>query len=121
MTAQSERIRELQNNLDVHGSSPETVSPDQFQREASVETEVRPKSAPEPKLAASEVNVNLTDEATISALPTIGPILAKRIVAERVDRFFSDLDDLAVRCALMPHQVERIRPLARFVRCVRYA
>ncbi|HOK70826.1 MAG TPA: helix-hairpin-helix domain-containing protein [Bacillota bacterium] len=64
--------------------------------------------------APLEVRINIASETEIAALPTVGPILAKRIIQERTQRPFSSTDDLVSRCDLKPHQIVRIAPFIKF-------
>jgi DNA uptake protein ComE-like DNA-binding protein len=58
------------------------------------------------------VDINNAAEEQIATLPSIGFIVAKRIVNVRQERGgFRSVEDLANSVNLSPHVVERIRPL----------
>lgn len=70
----------------------------------------RPSPA-QPMLAP--IDINSATEAELSALPRIGPALARRIVEDRaVSGDFSSVDDLDRVPGIGPRTVEAIRPHA---------
>ncbi|MBW3634470.1 MAG: helix-hairpin-helix domain-containing protein, partial [Chloroflexi bacterium] len=82
-----------------------------------------PLAAPRPKPApvntprqdvAHTMDLNTAAESDLASLPGIGPVLAKRIVAERSSRGgFSNVEQLA-EIGVPPHVVVRLRPLVAF-------
>ncbi|MER3447926.1 MAG: hypothetical protein C4291_14345 [Candidatus Dadabacteria bacterium] len=58
------------------------------------------------------IYVNRASEAAIASLPGVGPILAKKAVAEREMRGgFRSVEEFGEALGLKPHIVERLRPL----------
>ncbi len=69
----------------------------------------RPSSGSTPE----RVELNRATEEELTALPGIGPALAARIVAARVEAPFTSVEDLVRVRGIGPATVERLRPLAR--------
>lgn len=68
-------------------------------------------SPTQPTLAP--IDINTATEAELSALPRIGPALARRIVEDRaVSGAYSSIDDLDRVPGIGPRTVEAIRPHA---------
>jgi len=65
-------------------------------------------------LARHVVDVNAAPAGEIEALPSVGRVLAARIVAERAGRPFADADDLGRVPGVGKTTLARLRP---FVRC----
>lgn len=62
---------------------------------------------------AHAVDLNAAGEAELALLPGIGPSLARRIAADRVQRGpFATVDDLRRVKGIGPATLERIRPFA---------
>lgn len=63
--------------------------------------------------AIAPIDINAATEAELSALPRIGPALARRIVEDRaVSGRFASIDDLDRVPGIGPRTVEAIRPHA---------
>jgi len=106
--SQETRLKEMEAKSQGPGlktSTPASVD--------NAKTKVKNTPDPEPDII-QQVDVNVADEMSIAKLPTIGPIVAKRIIQERNIRPFQSLDDLESRCGLKPHQVMRLRPIVEF-------
>jgi len=67
-------------------------------------------------LARHVVDVNAASAGEIEALPSVGRVLAERIVAERANGPFADADDLRRVSGVGRTTLARLRP---FVRCGR--
>jgi len=109
MSSQEQRLEELQANL----------GPPQHETSTSAltnKTEAVVKNIPDQTQTDNmqPVDVNVADEMSIAKIPTIGPILAKRIIQERNTRPFQSLEDLESRCGLKPHQAMQLRPIVEF-------
>lgn len=62
--------------------------------------------------AGVALDLNGATERELASLPGVGPVLAKRAVAERAQRGgFGSVDELGQILSLKPHVVERLRPL----------
>lgn len=68
------------------------------------------RPAPEP---ARPVEVNSASERELARLPGVGPVLAKRALAERDARPFQSVEDFGEALELQPHMIERLRPFVR--------
>jgi competence protein ComEA len=77
----------------------------------------RPRADAAPTaLARHVVDVNAASAGEIEALPSVGRVLAERIVAERANGPFADADDLRRVSGVGRTTLARLRP---FVRCGR--
>lgn len=65
-----------------------------------------------PSLPPTPVDVNNASAESIAAIPGVGSVLAQKAVAERLKRGgFRSLEDFGEAVGLMPHVLERIRPI----------
>lgn len=61
---------------------------------------------------SAPVNLNLADEAALDALPGVGPVLARRIIAWRSEHgSFTSVDELAEVQGIGPKVLDNLRPL----------
>jgi hypothetical protein len=59
------------------------------------------------------IELNSASEEELASLPGIGPVLAKRAVAERQARPFESVDDFGETLGLQPRMIDRLRGLVR--------
>jgi hypothetical protein len=59
------------------------------------------------------VEVNSASEVELARLPGVGPVLAKRALAERDTRPFQSVEDFGEALELQPHMIERLRSFVR--------
>jgi competence protein ComEA len=72
------------------------------------------QAAKKPDVSAGLVNVNTAAPEELDSLPGIGPVLARRIVAERQKRPFARVEDLRRVSGIGPKKLEALRDLVRF-------
>lgn len=65
--------------------------------------------------ASFRVNPNTASEEELCVLPGIGPVLAKRIIAARMNKGFGKPEDLRRVSGIGPKTLEKLRPHLEFV------